>query len=408
MNPNIALAAQRPQFNALGARREAAQIQAAQQQQQYNALAMQNQQQQMAMQQQALERNEMKRQALAGVDWTAPTAYEDAARLLAPIDPEAAAGFAQQMQSRKLGDLNLDAKSLEVTGKRAELGARLFNPEIVKDQASWDAARAQAAELGWPVPESPYSPEATIALWRGSLGVKDQIDAMHKDRTAKRDDMKFDETKRHNLAIEAKPGMQVNIGGDKKREELDAITYSDMWKNIQDGARESDRRVMDYQLIDKLIGPAYSGKAGAGVQEVKKAAKMLGLDLGDVAGPEAAAMVSNELALRLRNPAGGAGMPGAMSDKDREFLQGMVPGIGTTKEGRQLMIEVQKRIAKRNSEIAKDAREYRRKNRYLDYEFEGLIAEKYEGRDLFADLIVPGAAPQPAASGFDPSRAVRN
>ena len=90
-------------------------------------------------------------------------------------------------------------------------------------------------------------------------------------------------------------------------------------------------------------------------------------------------------------------MPGAMSDKDREFLVSMTPQLSTTPEGRKLMIAVQKSIAKRNREIAKDARDYARKNRgQLDVGFEDFVAEKYGGKDIFADLYESLPANTPA------------
>ena len=44
-----------------------------------------------------------------------------------------------------------------------------------------------------------------------------------------------------------------------------------------------------------------------------------------------------EFALELRNPSGGAGMPGAMSDADRNFLASIPPSLANTKEGRALI-----------------------------------------------------------------------
>lgn len=230
-----------------------------------------------------------------------------------------------------------------------------------------------------------YSPEVVQQWADAELTAQDLYDR-------KFNEQKFNETKRHNLAAEGKPLVSITNAGDKKADELDATYYSEMYQGLQDAERGSAKRVMDYRLIDSLIGDAYSGAGANQVQSAKRLAKLVGVDVGDVKGAEAAAMVSNELALQLRSPAGGAGMPGAMSDKDREFLQGMVPGLTTTKEGREMMVEVQKRIATRNKDIAKDARDYRLKNRHLDIGFEQLIANKYAHKDMFSELSAPATA----------------
>jgi len=50
------------------------------------------------------------------------------------------------------------------------------------------------------------------------------------------------------------------------------------------------------------------------------------------------------MALSARSTAQGGGMPGAMSDADRDFLVKMMPGIKNTPEGNRLMIKVMQRM----------------------------------------------------------------
>lgn len=112
-----------------------------------------------------------------------------------------------------------------------------------------------------------------------------------------------------------------------------------------------------------------TGKFKGDINEFKKAIKSLTPfdleELGitdDTALVDASKALSARLALELRNPAGGAGMPGALSDKDREFLQSMVASVETTPEAIPLMIEAAVKLQQRNQEVAKLAREYRRQN----------------------------------------------
>lgn len=71
------------------------------------------------------------------------------------------------------------------------------------------------------------------------------------------------------------------------------------------------------------------------------------------AGPaEAITAITNKLALGARSTADGQGMPGAMSDADRAFLQNSVPNIADTPQGLALKIDIAERVAKRQTEAA--------------------------------------------------------
>jgi hypothetical protein len=62
-------------------------------------------------------------------------------------------------------------------------------------------------------------------------------------------------------------------------------------------------------------------------------------------------------------------MPGALSDADRVYLQSMTPGLTKTPEGRKLISETMVTLAKRDQEVAKLARDYRKKNNGFDEGF---------------------------------------
>lgn len=50
--------------------------------------------------------------------------------------------------------------------------------------------------------------------------------------------------------------------------------------------------------------------------------------------------ISNQLALLIRNPDSGMGLPGATSNRDLNFLIESVPNLGTSVEGNKLLLEV--------------------------------------------------------------------
>ena len=71
--------------------------------------------------------------------------------------------------------------------------------------------------------------------------------------------------------------------------------------------------------------------------------------------------VGNQMALELRNPANGAGMPGAMSDKDREFLTSMVANPGTDINAARQIIAARQATYRRNVEIGDMASKWAKK-----------------------------------------------
>ncbi len=68
---------------------------------------------------------------------------------------------------------------------------------------------------------------------------------------------------------------------------------------------------------------------------------IFGIDIGEGAGQqEVVQAITNQLALQIRNPASGMGLPGATSDRDINFLLRAVPGLSRTPEGNALLIEI--------------------------------------------------------------------
>jgi hypothetical protein len=154
-----------------------------------------------------------------------------------------------------------------------------------------------------------------------------------------------------------------------------------------------------YERLGTLLKDSGSGKFKGTTTEIKAAAKGLGIDLNamgikdDVAPAQAARALANQLALELRNPAGGAGMPGALSDKDREFLVQSIPGLENDPKGNEKMIEYRAKLARREQQVARMARDYRRKSGKFD---EGFFDELQQWSDK--NPLFP--APKPSGDGW--------
>jgi hypothetical protein len=185
-----------------------------------------------------------------------------------------------------------------------------------------------------------------------------------------------------------------------EREESKAIGkfFGESFAKSQEAGLNAQGQLNRLNRLDQLLQGVDTGKFAPLGLEVAKAAQTFGLNIDpNLSNKEAAVALSSEIALQLRNPSGGAGMPGAMSDADRNFLAGMVPGIEKTPEGRKMILETGKRLAQRDMDVARLARQYRQKNGTIDEGFYDELARFSAANPLFAgQQSAPAAAPKPS------------
>ena len=178
----------------------------------------------------------------------------------------------------------------------------------------------------------------------------------------------------------------VNIDrGETKYDEEMGKQFAQLNKEIIDGARDGRRKIAVLSRMEGILSDpnVYTGAGANLVLQAKRMAKAMGFDVGDLSGPEAIQAISNQFALELRNPSGGAGMPGALSDKDREFLQQSVPGLERTPGGNRLIIDYMRRMAERSIQVDKLRRDYVRQHKRLDEGFYDILAEWSEANPIF-------------------------
>lgn len=196
------------------------------------------------------------------------------------------------------------------------------------------------------------------------------------------------------------PAASTNVTLRQETEEAKKVGgfFGEEYGNIQKAGVQGQSKLNRYSRLGELLQGVQTGKFTETGLEVAKAARTLGFNVGEnVGNMEAAQALSGEIALELRNPSGGAGMPGAMSDADRQFLVNMVPGLATTPEGRMLMLDTARRLATRDMEVARIAREYRKRNGSIDEGFYGELARFSEKNPLFQQAP---ATSKPAENGF--------
>lgn len=157
------------------------------------------------------------------------------------------------------------------------------------------------------------------------------------------------------------------------------------YTNIQDAGFAAPTTIARLNRMEAIGRNIKQGKLEGIKKGLAEYGQALGFDVDVVNLSEQQAFnaIANEMALELRNPAGGAGMPGAMSDKDREFLVSMVPSLTNTVEGNMLIIQYRKRQAERDRQVAEMARRYRREKGTLDDGFFDVLQDYSDKNPLF-------------------------
>jgi hypothetical protein len=93
--------------------------------------------------------------------------------------------------------------------------------------------------------------------------------------------------------------------------------------------------------------------------EMASALNSMGFQIDPKLGnKQAAAALANKMALELRDPSQGGGMPGSMSNSDREYLNKMVPGLSQSAEGRHQLVQMAVATQQRNADVAGLARQW--------------------------------------------------
>jgi hypothetical protein len=176
------------------------------------------------------------------------------------------------------------------------------------------------------------------------------------------------------------------------------------YMSIQNGGRSAADASSRLDYLGNLLTNVDTGTGAPTITAIKAGAKRLGMDLDalgvkdDVGPAQAAQVITNQMALDLRSTANGGGMPGAMSDSDRKFLQQMPPGIEKTPEGNKLIIQYWKAMKQREAQVAGWARDYKKQNKgTYDEGFYDYAAQKSAQHPLFSPQGgVPPPAPPPA------------
>ena len=164
---------------------------------------------------------------------------------------------------------------------------------------------------------------------------------------------------------------------------------------ITSDAKKARQSIATLKTMESLLDRFESGKLTNITKNLQQWGNAFGIpvDTTNLSAKESFLAFANQLALQSRNLGEGMVLAGQMSDQDVKFLKDMNPQLIISKGGNRMIIKIRIALAKRRSDVAIDAAEYKKKNKgYFDpLDFENYTREKYADINIFG--IPTGAKP---------------
>jgi hypothetical protein len=195
-------------------------------------------------------------------------------------------------------------------------------------------------------------------------------------------------------------GTTVNVAaGEKAQDQAVGKAYGERFVDLQKAGGQAQSTLNTFGAMKKLTAdPKFRSGAGSSYQlAFDKALVALGGDPNSTASRESFKALASKAVLDGLGGSLGAGV----SNADVGFIQGTVPTLDNSPDGIKLLIDIQSRLAQRQKDIAKLARDYKKGNGgKFDEGFDQALANYAEQNPLFADLQVPNTtAPPPSSTG---------
>ncbi|MCZ4330780.1 hypothetical protein [Castellaniella denitrificans] len=181
-------------------------------------------------------------------------------------------------------------------------------------------------------------------------------------------------------------GTTVNVGaGEKAWDTESAKLFAKRYDDLSTQAQSAQQMLglLDLAQVG-LDSGVRTGSLGSAEQAVRQMALTMGVGNADkIAGGELLTAVQNRMALLMRSPDSGMGLPGAVSDRDLNFLKESNIGLDRSPEGNRLMVDAFRKLEKRKLDIAKLADEYVQKNGRLDAGFNQIARQYADENPMF-------------------------
>lgn len=155
-----------------------------------------------------------------------------------------------------------------------------------------------------------------------------------------------------------------------EQQKLAAKTFNEQYTGAVNATMQNPGKIASLNRITTLLDGFEGGKLSGFGFELARLGNSLGLKIDErLSDKEAAEAAGKELALQLRGTADGGGMPGALSDSDREFLRAMTPQMAQTDKGRKEIAGAKRKLLEREMEVGQMAMKYHQRHGVIDNEF---------------------------------------
>lgn len=160
--------------------------------------------------------------------------------------------------------------------------------------------------------------------------------------------------------------------GDLEYQRQQATAAAARYGTIQTAGTEAQGRINDLRTIGSLLQDFNGNRLSPTGLEINRYIQSSPLlarlfpNSEAMTNAEAAQAIGNRLALEARSTAGGAGMPGSMSNQDRNFLVNMNPNLAQTAQGRSTLIQYQIAVSQRQLDVARMARQWQQRYGRID------------------------------------------
>lgn len=194
------------------------------------------------------------------------------------------------------------------------------------------------------------------------------------------------------------PRTQVSVVNKTETAEAMAVGkgFGESFNEFMGDAKKARSELGTITRMSSLLRNTPTGKLTPILTDLAGYAESLGLKVDPKLGEkEVIRSLSSQMALSARSTGEGAGMPGAMSDADRNFLVKMVPGLANSPRANEILLETMRRIAQRRIETARLAARYRQeRGTFNSGDFLSYAEDYFKDKNMFDDFT----GRKPAAS----------
>lgn len=332
--------------------------------------------------------------------------------------PEAAMGIQSQRQEMQINDAQLaeirQRTKLAVQKAAADNDAQAVaaRTEAAKRVVAMAAAAgdpARAAEILASNPDTADFAQMPIGVAIAAVqGADDALKAAAERLTPKKTTNMIEYE-----AAQSDPGFAAHLQSKRPQTNVNVNTgegnnfglgyWEEQYGNINDSARAASDMLGMYDLAESALDTGVrTGVGGESELALRRLGAIVGVgDADKLAGGELIRAVQNRMALIMRSPDGGMGMPGAVSDRDIQFLKDAQIGIDRSPEGNRKMITAYRAIEQRKIDVARLADAYIAKEGRLDGGFSEVVRQFAENNSMFDGVFDSGSPTSGATQALD-------